>query len=270
MNFDVIQDALWQFIFDKGPDIVGALLVLVIGFILLKVALKIFDKVVARTKLNKSIAVFLRSAIKIAGIVLILITVATTLGIPAASLVTVLGTVGLAVSLAVKDSLANAMGGIMVLMNKSFQIGDVVEINGVLGSVAEIGIIHTTINTPDNRRVYVPNSSVANATIINVTAEATRRLDLEFSIGYADDIEKAKAVILSVVSANKMAILDPAPVIGVASHGASAVNIACKVWVETANYADLSLQLHEQIKVAFDKEGISIPFNQLDVHVTNN
>ena len=199
-----------------------------------------------------------------------LISVLDKLGIPTTSIITSLGAVGLAISLAVKDSIATLAGGVVILVLKPFNLGDYVEIDGLGGTVREITMFNTVLNTPDNKRISLPNDSVYKAKVVNYSAEPNRRLDLVFTIGYNDDYDKAKALIEKVIQDCPLALDDPAPVVRMSGHGASAIEITTRVWVKNSDYFELQFRMYEDVKKIFDQNGISIPFNQLDVHITQN
>jgi small conductance mechanosensitive channel len=182
-------------------------------------------------------------------------------------LIALMSVFGLAISLAVKDSLANLAGGISVLFTKPFALGDYVQINSTEGTVEEIRLNYTVLKTFDNKVVHIPNGDVAKAQIVNFTCEPTRRLDITFSISYQDDFQKAQELIRSTVNANPMALDNPEPLIRVTEHASSAILICCRVWCKTPDYWPLKFDLLEEVKCRFDQSGISIPYNQLDVHI---
>jgi len=170
---------------------------------------------------------------------------------------------GLAVSLAIQDSLSNLAGGISVLFTKPFSIGDYVDIGSSEGTVQDIRLNYTVIKTVDNKVVHVPNGDVAKAQITNFTSEPTRRLDLDFSIGYNDDFALAQRLISGIIAQHPQALADPEPIVRMVGHGESAVVIGCRVWCATPDYWNLKFDLLEQVKEQFDRNGISIPFNRL-------
>ncbi len=258
-----IQQQLLGFL----PKIISAALVFFIGWVCIRCLLNLTEKFLKRSKIDSILHAFILSVAKIVLLVVLAISVVDALGFPTTTLITSLGAVGLALSLAIKDSLSNLAGGIVVLLVKPFNLGDYIETEGMSGTVAEIGLVHTILKTVDNKKIYLPNGDLAKAKITNYSAEPVRRLDLTFSIGYQDDFEKAKKVIGQVVARSQMALEDPAPFIRVSEHGASSINIICRVWVQQENYWELSFYLKEQVKLAFDREGISIPYPQLDLHL---
>lgn len=252
----------------KGfPQILTAVIVFVIGMLIAHIVNKIIEKALGRSRVSPTLSSFFRPIIRITLYVVVAIIALSTAGVPTATLLTAFGAVGLAVSLAVKDSLSNMAGGILLLASKPFVVGDAVEVNGATGVVQKISILYTQINTFDNREIFIPNGQISADQIINISAEKNRRLDLVFSIAYSDDPELAKKVIRELVNAHEFALKEPEPVIRVCELGENAVKIACNVWVEGSNLLALKFDLLEQVKAAFDQRGITFPFPQLDVHL---
>ncbi len=244
--------------------------VFAIGWALIKSAVSFVQNLLRRSKIDVTLHAFILSILRISLIVLLALTCLQILGFEITTLLTALGAVGLAVSLAVKDSLANLAGGIQVLLTKPFAVGDYIAADGFDGTVKEIGITHTILTTVDNKRVYLPNGDVAKAKITNFSSEPTRRLDLTFSIGYGDDFKQAEAIIAQQVEKSGLALADPAPFIRVSKHGENSIDITCRVWVNSADYWTLHFFLLEEVKLAFDAAGINIPYPQMDVHIKNN
>lgn len=247
-----------------GPKLLTAALVLLVGIVLIRLLLSFTRKVLRKSKLDPALHSFLISILGVASYVVLGVSVMAVL-VPSAvnSLITILGAFGLAISLAVKDSLANLAGGMSILFTKPFALGDYVNINGNEGSIQEIRLNYTVMKTIDNKVVHIPNGDVAKAQIINYTGEPTRRLDINFSIGYGDDFELAKKIIHKAVSENPMALPDPEPVIRMVQHAENAVLVTCRVWCKTPDYITLQFDLLEAVKRGFDENGISIPFNHL-------
>ena len=262
-----LLDKFWSFLFNNGPKILGALIVVIVGLLLVKAAEKLIRKALKRSRIDETAHKLIIQIASISMKVLVFLCAAATLGINVTSLITLLGAVGLAASLAVKDCLGNLAGGFLVLFSKPFSKGDYIETNSVSGTVENITLVYTVLKTPDNKKIFVPNGEISAAKIINYSAEETRRLDLVYSISYSDDILRAKQILAEVTEASGLALKDPAPAYLVAEHAASSINLAVRVWVKTADYWDLNFYMNEQVKLAFDKAGISIPFNQLDVIV---
>lgn len=257
-----------EFMISLLPTLISAVLILLVGLILIRITMSFTKKMFEKSKLDPTLHAFTLSIIRTVLYFLLCITVLAIL-LPSAvsGLIAALGVFGLAVSLAVKDSLSNVAGGLSVLFTKPFSLGDYVKIGGDEGTIREIRLNYTVLTTVDNKTVHIPNGDVAKALIVNYTGQETRRLDLEFSIGYGDDFEKAKAIIRKVAEAHPKAIQDPEPVIRMVSQGESAIVLCCRTWTKTADYWPLYFDMLEQVKTAFDREGINIPYNQLDVHL---
>lgn len=262
-----ILDKAISFVFDNGPRLLGAVIVLIVGLLLCKAAGKLMKKALKKSRIDETAHKLILQIADIMLKVLVLLCAAGTLGINTTSLITLLGAVGLAASLAVKDSLSSLAGGFMVLFSKPFSKGDFIETNSVSGTVENITLTYTTLKTPDNKRIYIPNGEISTSKIVNYSAEETRRLDLIYSISYQDDILEAKKILAQIVERSGLALDEPAPAFLVAEHAASSINLAVRVWVKTADYWDLNFYMNEQVKLEFDKAGISIPFNQLDVNL---
>ncbi len=251
--------------------LLGAFLLLVIGMFVIKLIMRITRLAMERSKsIDDTVRPFLLSLTKIGLWMILLIIVMESLGVPTTSLVAALGAIGLAVSLAVKDSLANLLGGVILLISKPFTVGDYCDIDDQGGTVEEIKFIHTTMTTIDNKRIYIPNGQVVNAVVINHSSATDKRLNLTFSIGYDCNFEQARQAILSVVEKNPLAKKDPPPLVRMSSHGDSAINLVCRVWVSGEDFWTLHYDLMEGVKSEFDRLGISIPYPQMDVHLLEN
>lgn len=252
-----------------GPQLILAILVLIIGLWIINRVVRLMGKGMERSQVEPTLAKFLSSLSSIGLKALLLISVASMVGIETTSFIAVLGAAGLAVGLALQGSLANFAGGVLVLMFRPYKVGDFIEAQGVAGSVAEIQIFNTIIKTADNKVIIVPNGAVSNGIITNYSAETTRRVDFVFGIGYGDDIQKAKDTLARLIAADDRAMKDPDPVIVVSELADSSVNITVRIWVNAADYWGLYFDLTEKVKLTFDQEGISFPFPQRDVHVIN-
>lgn len=189
------------------------------------------------------------------------------LGVNTTSLIALVGAAGLAVGLALQGSLQNFAAGVMLVVFRLFKAGDFVEAAGVSGTVETINIFSTTLKTPDNREVIVPNGAIFDGSITNFSARPTRRVDLVFGIGYGDDLLKAKEVLEGILAADERILKDPAPVVVVGALADSSVNFNVRPWVNSADYWAVYSDVTERVKLAFDEQGISIPFPQMDVHV---
>ena len=251
------------------PTILFAIVVLIVGLIVCRVSLKLLSKGLKRAKrVDDTIAHFVSQVAKIVLYVLLITIVLSCLGIPATSIVTVIGTAGVAIGLALQGSLSNVAGGFLLMLNKPFKIGDYIIVGGVEGTVEQISILYTRLASATNQAIFLPNGTAVNATVTNNSCNAYRRVDLTFSISYEDDFEKAQKVITEVLGQNNMVLTDPAPVVRMLEHGASAVVIAVRPFCKPADYWDVYFRTIEDVRAAFIANNISIPFNQLDVHIT--
>lgn len=253
---------------NNWPKLLMIAVLLVGGVFLIRLSMSFLKKMLERSKLDRALHVFTLSIIRITLYIFLGILLLIEISPQAATgLVAAMGIFGLAVSLAVKDSLANLAGGLSVLFTRPFSPGDYVSIGETEGKVMEIRLNYTVLTTIDNKLIHIPNGDVAKAEIINYTSMENRRLDLEFAISYNDDFKLAKKVICDVLQRHPMALQEPEPVVRMTRHADSAVIICCRVWVKTESYWPLHYDLMEEVFEAFQEIGISIPFQQLEVHM---
>jgi len=260
-----LMDQAMTLIMTYAPKVVLAIVTLIIGLWLIKRLVSVLDKRLGAKDptLNSFLCGLVGAILKI----LLLISVASMIGIATTSFIAIIGAAGLAVGLALQGSLANFAGGVLILLFKPFKVGDVIDAQGYVGTVAEIQILYTIINTPDNRRVVIPNGNLSNASLINMSAYDTRRCDMVFGIGYSDDIDKARDIIRGLIEGDERTLKTPEPVIVVGGLGESSVDLTVRVWVNSGDYWPLYWDMQETVKKAFDTAGISIPFPQRDVHM---
>lgn len=261
---ELLQQAL-AMVMTYAPKVLLAIVTLVIGLWLINRFINVLDKKLGARDptLNKFVCGLIGVIFK----VLLFISVASMIGIATTSFIAVIGAAGLAIGLALQGSLANFAGGVLILIFKPFKVGDTIEAQGFLGAVAEIQILYTVVNTFDNRRIVIPNGSLSNATLINVSIYSTRRCDMTFGIHYNDDIDKAKAIIKRLIEEDERTLTDPPPRIAVGSLGDNSVNLIVRPWVPTDDLWPYYWDMQEKVKKAFDAEGITIPFPQRDVHM---
>lgn len=252
------------------PTLLLAIVIYIVGVFVNKAVLTLFAKGTERSRMDQTVKKFLSSVIKIIITALVLIIVLTVLGIPMTSIITVLGTAGVAVGLALKDSLANVAGGVILLINQNIKVGNYVEIGAYSGTVEEVSILFTKLATPDNKDIYIPNGIAATSAITNYSSEGVRRVDMVFGISYDNDHRKAVAAINEVVESHPLILKDNPPFVRLSELGASSLNITVRVWAKCDDYWTVYFDLIEQVKEKFDKENIVIPYNQLDVHIDNN
>ena len=262
-----ILNKIFQPILDKLPSLIFAILFLLIGFFLVKQIMRILKRAFNRSNMDGIMSSFIRSVAKIVLYVLLIVIALSILDVPMDSIVAVIASAGVAVGLALKDSLSNLAGGFIILFSKPLKEGDTIEADGVTGKVEAITILYTRIVTADNKTVFIPNGVVASGKIINYTDKDTRRVDLNFGISYEDDIDAARKVLLEQVQAAPEALAEPEAKVVVFSHDDSAVVLQLQVWTKSENYWQLHYRLLEDVKKAFDSHGISIPYPQMDVHM---
>lgn len=248
-----------------GTRILLAIVIFVIGRIAAKLVGKLVTRVATRANVDAALARFLTSLVVISVTVVAAIFALDQLGVDTTSLIAVLGAAGLAIGLALKDSLSNFASSVMIMVFKPFRTGDFVEAGGASGTVVDIGMFNTRMLTADNQYVVIPNSNVTSDRIINYSHEPLRRLSFEISISYSTDIDAARQAILEVVHADGRIKTDPAPIVHAWAFGESSMNLMLRVWIETSIFWDVRSDLLERIKSNFDNRGISIPYPQREV-----
>ena len=252
-----------------GLNIVMAALILIFGRVLSKISSKILGKVLSKTKMDATVSKFVTNVTYIAIMTFVVIAALGKLGIQTASFIAVIGSAGLAIGLALQGSLSNFAAGVLMMIFKPFKVGDFIEAGGALGTVKEIQIFNTILSSPDNVRVIVPNAQVTGGNIKNYTVNGTRRVDLVVGVSYEDDLKKAKDVIEAVLAADERILKDPPMTVAVSELGDSSVNFVVRPWVKAADYWDVYFDVTTKVKLALDKNGISIPYPQRDVHIKN-
>ena len=265
INASELTDQAISLVMTYAPKLLLAIITLIVGLWLINRFVGILDKKLGKKDptLNKFLCGLLSAVMK----VMLLISVASMIGIETTSFIAVIGAAGLAIGLALQGSLANFAGGVLILIFKPFKVGDTIEAQGFLGAVAEIQILYTVVNTFDNRRIVIPNGSLSNATLVNVSIYEKRRCDMTFGIHYDDDIDKAKAILQRLFEEDERSLKEPAPRICVGSLGDNSVNLMFRPWVATDDLWPYYWDMQEKVKKAYDNEGITIPYPQRDVHV---
>ncbi|MGA8258649.1 MAG: mechanosensitive ion channel domain-containing protein [Arenicellales bacterium] len=251
-----------------GLDVIGAIIILLVGWSLARWAETVTRKAMSRTgRVDPTLVVFLSSITRYLVLTFTIIAVLNRFGVQTASLIAVLGAAGLAVGLAMQGTLSSAAAGVMLLVFRPFKLGDYVEVGGQSGTIQSLNLFVTELATPDNKQIIIPNSSVWGHPVVNYSHHATRRLDLEIGIGYGDDIDLAIRVIREIIGADERALKDPEPLVVVGNLGASSVDLTVRIWVNAPDYWTLKFDLTKRFKQTFDAKGISIPYNQMDVHL---
>ncbi|MCR9213894.1 MAG: mechanosensitive ion channel [Proteobacteria bacterium] len=266
MEIQDIIDQVVEAVTLYGLDVIGAIIILVVGYILSKRIPKTMTNIMNKKGVDPTVSGFLGSMVKFTILAVTVIFVLSQFGVQTASLVAVFGAAGLAIGLALQGTLSNVAGGVMLLIFRPMKVGDYVEVGGYAGSIKSIDLFTTELATPDNIQIIIPNGTVWGSAISNYSFHATRRMDFVIGIAYEDDIDRARAIIEKVVTANEMSHKDPAPLIEVAELADSSVNFTVRVWCDNGNYFPLKFALTKAIKQTFDKEGVSIPYPQQVIH----
>ncbi len=253
---------------EKIPTLIIAAVIVLLGFLFAALISKLIVKAMKAKNVDPTVYNFIRRIVS-AFIKAFVILTAISMFFDLSSFVAAIGGAGLAAGLGLQASVSQFASGIQILLNRPFKTGDYVEVNGVSGNVADIRFMDTVITTTDNKRIIIPNSHITTNHIINYSAEDKRMVKLIYSISYTDDITKAKNVILDVANKNELILKDPAPGVFVDSHAASSINLVAKIWCDVQSYWDVYYMMQENVKTAFDENGISIPYNQMEVHIHN-
>jgi small conductance mechanosensitive channel len=260
-------DFFWDIFVTYGSRISLAAVTLVVGLWLTGWIARRMDEHMKRLEVEVTLRRFLKSVTGLALKVLVLITVASMLGVATTSFIAVLGAAGLAIGLALRDSLSNFAGGVLMIVFKPYKVGDFVEMQGQSGTVQSIQILNTVLLTADNKTVFIPNGPIINGNVTNHTNEHKRRVDVDLGIGYGSDIDVARKTLLAIVNADQRILSEPAPDVVVAQLGESAVVLRVRAWVSTPDYWSVFFAIQEQAKKSFEVAGVEIPFPQRTIHV---
>lgn len=263
-------DWMSQYVIPWGINIAIAVAIFIVGRFIARIIVKSVAKVMERANVEVSLREFLSNILNVALLVVIVIAALEQLGVDTTSVVAVFAAAGLAVGLALKDSLSNFAAGVMLIMFKPFKVGDVINAAGSIGKVISIKIFSTVLRTGDNQEITIPNAQIYSGTITNITACDTRRIDLVIGIGYDDDIKKARNLIEDIINKDPAILKDPAPTIMVLDLGESSIDLAVRPWVNSGDYWSVRSDLLQSIKETFDAEGISIPYPQRDLHIIHD
>ncbi|HCH92547.1 MAG TPA: mechanosensitive ion channel protein MscS [Clostridiales bacterium] len=275
MDWQQVWQTVQNWLTNTGIKIVIAIAIMIVSFSLInwickKIAKRADKKVAQNKKIDKTIYKTVSYVVKVALKVLVVIALIGYVGIDTSAITALIASLGVGVGLAINGTLSNFAGGVLILITRPFKDDDYIQACGYEGTVEDIRICHTRLRTLDNKVVYLPNGNLSTSQIVNFSEKDLRRVDLKFSISYSDDFEKAKAVIADVCAQNELILKDPEPSIRVSEQSASSIDISTKVWCKNADYWTVNFDMLENVKKAFDQNGITIPFNQLDVHVVTD
>lgn len=259
---------LWEtVIMGWGTNVIFAILIFLVGRMVAKGIIKVTKVLLDKSKVDAMLIDFIASILGALLLLFVIIASLSQLGVDTTSLVALIGAAGIAIGLALKDSLQNFASGVMLILFKPFQVGHFVEAAGVMGTIESIGIFSTQFRTGDNKTIIVPNGNLYKGTIINYSSKPTRRVDMVFGIGYDDDIALTKSILGQLLEEDERVLTEPAPVVNIAQLGASSIDFNVRPWVKSDDYWPVKWDMNEKVKKAFDAAGIGIPYPQMDVHL---
>ncbi len=262
-----VMETIQTKVAEHGMNVLIALIIFIIGRIIARMLANALGKTMKKTKAEATLVTFTENFSYSAIMVFVIIAALARAGVPVTSFAAVVAAAGLAIGLALQGSLSNFASGFLMMIFRPIRVGDYVEVGGAAGVVQEIQIFNTILNSPDNIRIVVPNSSVTGSNIKNYSINGTRRVDLVIGVSYGDDLKKARQVIEEVLTTDERILKDPAPQVAVAELGDSSVNFVVRPWVKGADYWNVRFDVTEKVKVALEANGCSIPFPQRDVHL---
>lgn len=261
------MDNIINKITNLGMSLIAAIIILVVGMWLAKKIKALFSDVLTKKEVDATLVGFFSSMLYSAIVVFVVIAAIGKLGVETTSFAAVIAAAGLAIGLALQGSLSNFASGVLLILFKPFKAGNVIKAGGEMGVVIEVGLLTTELKTPDNIKIIMPNSSIMGGSITNLSAHPTRRVDMVVGVGYGDDLNKAKQIMLDLLEQDERVLKDPAPQIAVANLGDSSVDFVVRPWVNSADYWAVKFDFTQAVKEAFDAQGVSIPFPQRDVHL---
>lgn len=274
MDWQQVWQTVQNWLTTTGIKVVISIVIMIVSFSIInwlskKIAKRADKKVESNKKIDKTIYRTLSYVAKVGLKVLVVIALIGYVGIDTSAITALIASLGVGIGLAINGTLSNLAGGILILITRPFKDDDYIDACGYSGTVEDIRICHTKLRTTDNKVIYLPNGKLSTSEIVNYSEKDLRRVDLTFSISYSDDFEKAKKVIEEVWNQNELILKDPAPSVRVSAQSASSIDLTAKVWCKNEDYWTVNFDMLEQVKTAFDQNGIQIPFNQLDVHIKN-
>lgn len=268
--YEQALEGLYNWLTSSGLKIAVGLILLWIGFKIIEKVIRTTNAIFERRNIDVTLASFLDGFMNICLKIILVLMIMNYVGISTSGLLAFIGSAGIAVGLALRESFANFAGGVIILFMRPFNVGDYIEGAGETGVVDKIGIFYTHMSTVDNKQILIPNGTLANGIVTNYTAQEKRRVDLTFSVGYEQDIRTVKNAIYSVINKEELILHDPEPFVAVSELADSSVNFIVRVWTKTDDYWTVHFNLIENVKLKFDEENISIPFPQLDINLNSN
>ncbi len=252
---------------EYGLKILGAILIFFIGKWVARKIITLMRRGMERANVDPTLISFASNALYVVLIVMIVIAAISNVGVETTSFMAIFGAAGLAIGLALKDTLTNVGAAVLIIFFRPFKVGDFIEASGVMGNVKSINLFSTTLTTADNRSIIIPNGALIAGNIINYTGNNTRRIDMTFQIDYKDDLRLAKEVVLNVLQSHEKVLKDPEPVVAVGALERDGVQLIVRPWVAVEHYWDTMFEITESVKLEFDKHQITVPFPQMDLHV---
>ncbi len=270
VDASLVLTRIYELLTIYGIKFLAAIAIFLIGMIVAKTVKNFIKRMMKRSKIDQTLIGFVVNLSYAVILVFVVIAALNQLGIQTASFIAVLGAAGLAVGLALQGSLSNFAAGVLMIIFRPFNCGDFIEGAGTAGTVEEIQIFTTQLTTPDNKTIIVPNSKLMGDNIVNYSTKGSRRVDFVFGIGYGDDIDKARQIILDILQNDHRVFKDPSPVVMLSELGESSVNFTTRAWTSANDYWNVYFDTTEKVKKRFDSDGVSIPFPQRDVHIYNH
>ena len=263
-------DAIVELVITFGPRVLGALLVLFIGWKIIKILTRGIGRAMEKKEVDSTLTAFIRNFTAVLLKILLIISVLGMIGIQMTAFIAIIGAAGLAVGLALSGTLQNFAGGVLILMMRPFKVGDFIDAQGYMGTVREIQIFNTVMKTPDNKTVILPNGGLSTSSLVNFSTEPTRRVDWTFGIAYGDDSNLAREVLTNLVEEDQRILKDPAPAIVLSELGDSSVDFTVRAWVNSGDFWSVFFEMNERVYRIFPEKGLNIPFPQMDVHLHKN
>lgn len=269
-QLDVVIEKLIDSGLSAGKHIIAAVVIFIVGRFLIKLLNRLVASILQRRHIEQSVQTFLSSLVNIILTILLIITVIGALGVNTTSFAALIASAGVAIGMALSGNLQNFAGGLIILLFKPYRVGDFIDVNGVQGTVSAVQIFHTILLTPDNKVIYLPNGSTSSSTITNYSREEKRRIEWTFGIDYGEDVSRARAAILSVITADTRILTDPAPFVAVGGLSDSSVDILVRVWVSTEEYWNVYFDMHQRVYETFNEQKINFPYPQRTVHLVQD
>ena len=269
-QLDVVIQKLIDSGLSAGKHIIAAVVIFIVGRFLIKLLNRLVASILQRRHIEVSVQTFLSSLVNIILTILLIITVIGALGVNTTSFAALIASAGVAIGMALSGNLQNFAGGLIILLFKPYRVGDFIDVNGVQGTVSAVQIFHTILLTPDNKVIYLPNGSTSSSTITNYSREEKRRIEWTFGIDYGEDVSRARAAILSVITADTRILTDPAPFVAVSGLSDSSVDILVRVWVPTEEYWNVYFDMHQRVYETFNEQKINFPYPQRTVHLVQD